>query len=205
MPVHDWTRVPYGTFHDFHNGWIIHLKETLNRGLLPRGYYALSEQHAGRGTPWALTVRHVSGDRIIALVEIVSPSNKDRPVHVAELTDKAETALRRGIHVLLVDLFAPGPHDPQGMHGAIWARFYDEPIYAPPPHPLTLGSCVARPRPDVYLEHLAVGAPLIDMPLFLSPDRYINVPLEPTYLAAYADMPERWRGVLEATEPGASA
>ena len=39
--------------------------------------------------------------------------------------------------------------------------------------------------------------PLIDMPLFLDPDRYIYVPLEATYLAAYRGMPAFWREVLE--------
>ena len=38
---------------------------------------------------------------------------------------------------------------------------------------------------EVYLEHVAVGAALPEMPLFLRPDRYVNVPLEPTYQAAY--------------------
>jgi len=50
-------------------------------------------------------------------VELVSPTNKDRASHVAEFADKAETALWHGIHLLLVDLFPPGKHDPQGMHG----------------------------------------------------------------------------------------
>lgn len=35
------------------------------------------------------------------------------------------------------------------------------------------------------------------MPLFLYPERYINVPLEPTYLVAYQGMPAFWRGVIE--------
>ena len=35
------------------------------------------------------------------------------------------------------------------------------------------------------------------MPLFLRPDRYVNVPLEPTYQAAYQGMPAFWRDVLE--------
>ena len=35
MPVHDWTRVIAGTFHDFHQGWITHLKEALNNTILP--------------------------------------------------------------------------------------------------------------------------------------------------------------------------
>ena len=39
---------------------------------------------------------------------------------------------------------------------------------------------------------------MIDMPLFLSSERYVNVPLESTYAAAYADVPRRWRTVLDA-------
>jgi hypothetical protein len=35
------------------------------------------------------------------------------------------------------------------------------------------------------------------MPLFLPPDRYINVPLEPTYQAAYSGVPGFWRNELE--------
>lgn len=242
MPVHDWTRVDAGTYHDFHSAWIIHLKEALNGGLLPSGFYALAEQHAGRsiadiltlqgplpavppgpsaeggvalaeapprvrrklslspaarGTRRTLAIRHVSGHRIVALVEIVSPANKDRAAHVAEFADKAESALWHGIHLLLVDLLPPGPYDPSGMHGAIWDRYEDEPYPLPPGEPLTLASYVAGPRPDVYLEHLAVGRPLVEMPLFLDPDRYVNAPLEPTYQAAYQGMPAFWRDVIE--------
>jgi hypothetical protein len=54
---------------------------------------------------------------------------------------------------------------------------------------------------DVYLEHLAVDAPLPEMPLFLTPDRYVNVPLEPTYQAAYRGLPAFWREVLERPAP----
>ncbi|HEV3261084.1 MAG TPA: DUF4058 domain-containing protein, partial [Gemmataceae bacterium] len=57
MPVHDWTRVNAGAFHDFHSAWIIHLKEALNGGLLPEGYYAMAEQHAGRVIADVLTLQ----------------------------------------------------------------------------------------------------------------------------------------------------
>jgi len=246
MPVHDWTRVDAGTFHDFYNGWIIHLKEVFNGGLLPPGYYAMSEQWAGRAIADVLTlqapvpavpppakgdggvavaetpprvrrklspssayrimrrtlaIRHVSGHRVVAVVEIVSPGNKDRPDRIAEFADKAEMALGHGIHLLVIDLLPPGPHDPQGMHAAIWERFDDEPYLLPPNEPLTLVSYVAEPRPEAYLEHLAVGSPLAEMPLFLNPDRYINVPLESTYQAAYRGMPAFWRDVLEGRQP----
>ena len=67
----------------------------------------------------------------------------------------------------------------------------------PPGEPLTLASYVAESLPQAYLEHLAVGAPLVEMPLFLNPDRYINLPLEATYQTAYRGMPAVWREVLE--------
>lgn len=40
-----------------------------------------------------------------------------------------------------------------------------------------------------------------EMPLFVRPDRYVNVPLEPTYQAAYRGMPAFWRAVLEGRTP----
>ena len=239
MPVHDWTKVDAGTFHDFHTGWITHLKEALNGGLLPDGYYAMSEQYGGgiiadimtlqaplrpppspgeggiavaeapprvrrklslsaaaRAMRRTVTIRHKSGHHVVALLEVVSPANKDRPSHVADFVDKTVAALEHGIHLVLVDLIPPGPHDPQGMDGAVWDRLDGEPYLLPPGEPLTLASYVAERLPEVYLEHLAVGSSLIEMPLFLNPDRYINLPLEATYQAAYRGMPAFWRDVL---------
>ena len=57
MPVHDWTRVEAGTFHHFHNAWIIHLAEAMNAGLLPAGYYAMGEQVASKWLPDILTLK----------------------------------------------------------------------------------------------------------------------------------------------------
>ena len=51
MPVHDWTKVDAGIFHDFHTAWVIEIRNILNNGFLPEGYYALAEQHAGRFIP----------------------------------------------------------------------------------------------------------------------------------------------------------
>src|SRR5579872_2764725 len=47
MPIHDWTRVPAGLFHDFHQSWSIRIKDALNAGRLPKGLSALVEQRAG--------------------------------------------------------------------------------------------------------------------------------------------------------------
>ena len=47
------------------------------------------------------------------------------------------------------------------------------------------------------IEPTAVGETLIDMPLFLDAEHYVNIPLEATYNAAYATMPVKWRSVLD--------
>jgi Protein of unknown function (DUF4058) len=246
MPLHDWTRVDAGTFHGFHTAWVTHLSETLNGGLLPKGYYALPEQHgsqfivdvltlhassasaekpprpesgglavadrppqvqfhrkvrsAARLLRRTLTIRHVTGHRVIALLEIVSPANKDRARHVGDFVNKVTTALAHGVHVTLADLLPAGPHDPQGMDAAVWAALDDpgEPYELPADMPMTLAAYVADTPPDVYLEHLAVGQALKTMPLFLTPDDYIDLPLENTYEAAFRGLPQIWREVLEA-------
>ena len=117
----------------------------------------------------------------------------------------ALAALDAGVHLLLVDLLPPGSHDPEGMHGIILQRLEqsDEPYDLPADEPLTLASYAAGPRVDIYIEHLSIGAALPEMPLFLRPDRYVNVPLEPTYQDAYQGMPAFWRDVLEGRPPEA--
>lgn len=158
---------------------------------------------AARALRRTLAVRHVSGHRLIALLEMVSPANKDRPSHVEEFATKAASALHLGVHLLVVDLFPPGPHDPHGMHGVIQQHLEqtDDPYDLPASEPLTLAGYAAGQQVEAYVEHLRVGQALPEMPLFLHPDRYINVPLEPTYDSAYRGMPSYWREVLEGRSP----
>src|SRR5277367_5594404 len=58
MPMHDWTLVSDGTFHDFHYSWVLEIKRALKRGLLPKGYYVMAEQFGGDlGAPDVLTLQ----------------------------------------------------------------------------------------------------------------------------------------------------
>ncbi len=54
-----------------------------------------------------------------------------------------------------------------------------------------------RARKRAYLEPVVVGDVLPDMPLCLTPEYYVNVPLETTYRTAYDAVPRRWRDVLD--------
>jgi hypothetical protein len=246
MAVHDWTRVSAGTFHDFHNAWITELRNALNGGLLPPGFYAQGKQHVGqiqtdvltlhaapeaaaiagggvvaleeaaprvsrrvaaseaaavRANRRTLIIRHASGHRVVALLEILSPANKDRPSSVTEFVDKVVSALRQGIHLLVVDLFPQGVHDPQGIHALIWEAYGDELDAPPRDKPVTLASYLAKTLPEAYLEFVAVGDRLPPMPLFLDVHAYVTVPLAGTYDGAYRGVPQIWREVLERPAP----
>jgi hypothetical protein len=89
MPVHDWSRVEAGLFHHFHHSWIEELQRVLNAKVLPPDYDAMAERAEPKREVWgetemefshrkqtSVTVRHVSGDRVVARIEVGSPGNK---------------------------------------------------------------------------------------------------------------------------------
>ena len=44
---------------------------------------------------------------------------------------------------------------------------------------------------------VGIGDVLADMPLFLEPGRYVEVPVEETYRLAFDAVPRRWRTILD--------
>jgi hypothetical protein len=144
----------------------------------------------------AVAIHHVSDHRVVAMVEIVSPGNKNTQQGLRAFVEKAAEVLRGGVHLLIVDLFPPGPRDPQGVHRAIWEQFVDSDFVLPADRPLTLAAYIGGACPEAFIEPVAVGAALPDMPLFLTPEVYVPVPLEKTYQAAWQAVPSFWRDVL---------
>jgi Protein of unknown function (DUF4058) len=63
MPVHDWTRVESGLFHDFHQRWMVALSNALNTGGLPPDYFALVEQNIRGPIPDVLALHLSSGSQ----------------------------------------------------------------------------------------------------------------------------------------------
>ena len=240
MPLHDWTRVQSGLFHEFHQSWSVRIKDALNGGLLAKDFYALVEQKVDGPEPDVIAVelknrakppggastatleppkaaltarvasdasryarranrisiRHHLG-RVVAVIEIVSPGNKDGRDALRSFVQKAVAFLRNGIHVLIVDLFPPSARDPQGIHKAIWDEFTDESFELPTGKTRTLVAYQAGSEFTAYIEPVAVGELLPDMPLFLEPDAHVLVPLESTYAATWAVCPEPIRELVE--------
>jgi hypothetical protein len=215
MPIHDWSRVDAGVFHDFHLAWMVELRNAFNTGILPPDYYAMTEHYAARdlGLPDATTfpnesecyllkqrtlaIRHGRDDRTISLVEIVSPEIKsDRDAFLSFL-QKVAASLAHGCQLLIIDLQPPSPRDLMGSHSAIWEHVGDGLFMPPPEKPLTVVAYIGGEGKQAYVEPIAVGELLPDMPLFFDPRSYVLAPLEKTYQAAYRGVPQRWRSLLE--------
>jgi hypothetical protein len=145
-----------------------------------------------------LVVRHVSGDRVVAMIEIVSPGNKSTRNGLRSFVEKAAELLDQRIHLLIADLLPAGPRDPQGIHAAIWEEIAGQTYLPPTDKPLTLAAYETALTVRAYVRPVAVGDLLPEMPLFLEPNGCVQVPLEGTYQTAFAAMPRRWRRVLEA-------
>lgn len=238
MPIHDWTRVEAGDFHDFHQCWVVAIRNALNSGLLPPGYMAMAEQVTGRPIPVVVAlqargpivgseggiavasvpptarliarferinyakradhvvIRHGRG-KVVAIIEIVSPGNKDGRAALRSFVEKAADILNQGVNLLIVDLFTPTPRDPQGIHKAIWDEFGDEPFEAPAGKPLIVASYLGGDVPTAYVEPVGIGDALPSLPIFLSETRYIPAPLETTYQEAWANFPSILKEIIE--------
>jgi hypothetical protein len=144
-----------------------------------------------------IVIRHVTGDRVVAMVEIVSPGNKSTASAIRSFVEKAAELLERRVHLLILDLLPPGPRDPHGIHAAIWEDFAGQAYLPPADKPLTLAAYETALTTKAYVRPLAVGDALGDMPLFLEPNACVDAPLEATYQTAFNAMPHRWRRVLE--------
>ena len=247
MPVHDWTRVSAGVFHDFHHGLVAALKRRLNGGLLPDGYYAFAERNVGRLVPDVLTlqaepsglpapaasaglslatvppklshrehvessvyatlarvvtIRRVDGDRVVAVVEVVSAGNKSSRRALRKFVRKTGRLLDRRVHLLVIDLQPPTPRDPFGIHPVIWAELADTSYSPALDRRRTIAAYSAGPPPEAFVGPVGVGELLPTAPLFLTGDRYIDVPLEEVYMEAWSGVPIRWRRVIEPPADG---
>jgi hypothetical protein len=154
---------------------------------------AESERYATKAH--RVVVRHALG-KVVAIVELVSPGNKNSRHALRSFVEKTVDLLYDQINLLVIDPFPPGPRDPQGIHKAIWDEISDDPFQLPVDRQRTLVAYQAAPIKTAYVEPVAVGQSLPDMPLFLQDHFYINVPLEATYMDTWAVLPQILRDLV---------
>jgi hypothetical protein len=148
-------------------------------------------------------VRHRDG-RVVAMVEIVSPGNKASKNELRTFVEKSSKLIAQSVHLLVIDLFPPSKRDPQGIHKAIWDEFVEEDFALPADQRLTLAAYDAGPPPAAYVEFVAVGETLPDMPIFLKPEFYVPAPLEESYQITWDEFfPAPMKRLLEAPSTNA--
>jgi hypothetical protein len=122
--------------------------------------------------------------RLVAAIEIVSPSNKDRPNERRAFLAKCAAMLREGVSVAMVDLVTD-------RHANLYAELIEfvgesDPAVPADPPPTYAAACRwtragKRGRLQTWTHALEVGSRLPDLPLWLSPILAVRLELEPTY------------------------
>jgi hypothetical protein len=143
-----------------------------------------------------IAIRHVTGNDLVALVEIMSPGNKSSQSHLEQFVEKVILSLQTGIHVLIVDIHPQTSRDPKGIHAVIAHELGREVTRFEEQKPLSLVSYRVNGETRAFVEPVAGGDQLTPMPLFLSEQRYVYVPLEETYKAAFDSVPRHLQAML---------
>jgi hypothetical protein len=125
---------------------------------------------------------------LVAAVEIVSPSNKDRPESRQLFVAKCAELLRRQVSVTLVDLVTTRLPN---LYGDLLKLLGQSDPSLAPVSPATYAvACRWRqagalashqPRLETWVHQLAIGQPLPTLPLWLSENLAVPLELEATY------------------------
>jgi hypothetical protein len=120
--------------------------------------------------------------RLVAAIELVSPSNKDRPENRRTLVNKCESLLKRDVCVTIVD---PVTSRAANLYGELLDEL-GAPRTAVSQSEIYAATCRGRRnglrwRLESWEHTLAVGSALPSLPVWLSPDLMVPLELEATY------------------------
>jgi hypothetical protein len=124
------------------------------------------------------------GRHLVAAIEIVSPSNKDKPATREVFVGKVVSLLQQGVCVTLIDLVSVRQANLYAELLTVLGRTDPQ---LEPNHNLYAVSLRARPRPeqpsllDAWFFPLALGQPLPQVPIWLSADICVSLLLESSY------------------------
>lgn len=125
------------------------------------------------------------GRYLVAAIEIVSPSNKDRPNTRDLFVGKVASLLQQGVCVSLVDLVTVRQANLYAELLTLLGR--SDPGLAPTPPALYAVTLRTRKPPkhrgllDAWFYPMTVGEPLPTLPIWLREDLRVMLPLEPSY------------------------
>jgi hypothetical protein len=118
MPIHDWTRVDAGMCQDFHQGWTIEIRNTLNSGVRPDGYFAMADQRVSGPELDIVALRLRGPEPTGGLVVAETPPRIKQAARVeTEAASYARRANRLAIRhglgrvVAMIEVVSPGNKD----------------------------------------------------------------------------------------------
>ena len=120
--------------------------------------------------------------RLVAAIELVSPSNKDRSENRRTLVNKCESLLKREVCVTIVD---PVTSRAANVYGELLDEL-DAPRTAVSRSVIYAATCRGhrngpRWRLESWEHNLAIGTALPTLPIWLSQDLLVPLELEATY------------------------
>jgi hypothetical protein len=125
------------------------------------------------------------GRTLVAAIELVSPSNKDRPENRELFVGKVAALLQKDVCVSIVDLVTVRRANLYADLLTLLGRV--DPELAPTPPPLYAVTLRNRRPPrgrlrlDAWFYPMAVGQPLPTLPVWLTGDLRVMLPLEISY------------------------
>lgn len=137
----------------------------------------------------ALVYSGSGGPVLAAAIELVSPSNKDRPSHRDAFVAKCQAYVQQGLGLLVVDIVTERSAN---LHRELLARLGQPAsptrridLYAAAYRPVEL---TGEPTLNIWAEPLVLGRPLPRMPLWLPGDLCVPVDLNESYDKAFRSL-----------------
>jgi hypothetical protein len=129
--------------------------------------------------------------RLVAVIELISPANKDRPEHRQQFTAKCAALLRQGVSIMLVDVVTV--RDANLYASLLQLIGQRDPALGERPPGTYAVACRWNPRSasrrlEAWYHRLAPGAPLPCLPLWLSDELAIPLDLEASYEQTCRDL-----------------
>jgi hypothetical protein len=127
------------------------------------------------------------GATLVAAIELVSPSNKDRATHRQAFAIKCASYLCQGVSLVVIDIVTSRQANLHNEvmrvlgHGEAFALPADASLYAVAYRPVVRGEAE---QVEAWPATLALGQPLPVLPLALNAELCLPLDLEATYTAA---------------------
>jgi hypothetical protein len=154
--------------------------------ILAAGFRAAPKVHLSEQDEYEVRIYDVErGRQLVAAIEIVSPSNKDRPDTRELFVGKVASLLQQGVCVSLVDLVSIRQANLYADLLRLLGR--TDPALATQAPDLYAVTLRSRKPPnrrqllDAWFYPMIVGQPLPTLPIWLTPDRRVMLSLETSY------------------------